>query len=218
MDRTELWNDGLLLCGKTVWLILKKIFYSQQRKTLWFLPLFTFYKIFVTSTVHAYIFFQVNFKVESLSSHLCCIVFWTPANLSAVYLPFKWTPVYYLHGLCTVVVDSDGCQTNQISYCLYWLPPTVENSIGGFQWYWWVAHPCHYAGRATRHDFPCFPCQRTFFFLSPRISQPFISEHLMALDYSLYWDPASPIVSCSLCCWDEEPYRTIVTGSGKGFI
>lgn len=44
------------------------------------------------------------------------------------------------------------------------------------------------------------------FFLSvyPHISRPFISEHLMALDYSLYWDPASLTVSCSLSCWDEE--------------
>lgn len=80
---------------------------------------------------------------------------------------------YLLNGLqftlcmvCTVVVDSDWCPTNQISYCLYWLSPPEETSIGELQWDWWVAHPYHYAGRATRHDFPCFLCQRIFFFLS----------------------------------------------------
>lgn len=89
----------------------------------------------------------------------------SPTNSSAMCLSFKWVPVYYLHALCTLVANSDWWRTNQISYCLYWLSPE-ETSTGKLQWDWWVAHPCHYAGRATRHDFPCFLCQRVFFFLS----------------------------------------------------
>lgn len=147
-----------------------KTFIHSKGKTCGFYHFLHFIIFFVTSTV-----FMHNFMVKSLSSHLCCIVLLQTYQQCACLL--KWVPVYII---CMVyVLDSEGCQTNQISYWLYWLPPAVENSIGGFQWYWWVAHPCHYACRATWHDFPCFPCQRTFFLsLSPHFS----AFHLWVFD------------------------------------